>query len=144
MPSEPSGSIPPRASFAGDAGSIVAADPARTPAKIMSMDGVFSDMYDRLVADADDLPGLIAYGFYQLEKREWARAHLNKTGVSPSLKEVTEFCDRYQQSAMKSLKERADGILFEYAKVFLDEQYPAIQEKGNCSGGCSEGRPAGV
>jgi hypothetical protein len=86
---------------------------------------IHSDIWERLIGSAsDDLIGIVAYGLYQKEKREWIDYIASTKGCKPSRDEVQQFSYSYRDSALTKLLSQAEGRL----SAFGDEITQAALE----------------
>ncbi len=89
---------------------------------------VHSDVFDKLIDDDDDLVGLVAYGLYQLRKREWVAAHLAKNGRSPSEDDVKAYSFHFQEGSLDALTHEAEGIMYRYGEEYVQGRLPELQQ----------------
>lgn len=87
---------------------------------------VHSDIFERLVKDADDLVGLVAYGLYQQRKREWMAAHEKTRGSPPTEDDLKAHALNYQQSMIDAIKAEAEGILFAFSDEIMEAKRPQM------------------
>lgn len=87
---------------------------------------IHSDIFDRLVTEPDDLPGLVAYGLYQQRKRQWMADHESKFGRQPSEEELRQYAFGYRDGAVEALKNDAQGILFRFSEEVIELQKPDL------------------
>ncbi len=83
---------------------------------------IHSDIFDRAVENNDNLPGLLAYGMYQLRKRRWIYDYHQRNGRFPSLDAVKEYSFSYRDDVLRSLREEADGALYRFAYSVMEER----------------------
>jgi hypothetical protein len=83
---------------------------------------VHSEVFDRLVKGPNDLPGLIAYGIYQIRKRAWIDACKSKHGLIPSVEELKSFSFGFQADALASLRDEAEGSMFRFAENVMNKR----------------------
>jgi hypothetical protein len=97
-----------------------------------------NDSYNRVleyyVNESDeefDLVGIVAYGLYKRQKRDWIIAYKRKYGGSkPSAAETEAVVDSYcTEDQIATLRERAADLLASYAYTFVEASEPEIREK---------------
>jgi hypothetical protein len=104
-----------------------------TPAATLQIGGedryIHSAVWDNLVESDADIAGMIAYGLYQQRKREWISDCLEKNGALPCKDEVKNHSNGYKTSALKALRDQADGILFQFGEEYADSKLSELQRK---------------
>lgn len=93
----------------------------------------YNKIFEKLVPqdDADDLlVGLIAYGLYKRNKRDWIinykKTHDNNP---PSSQEEIDYEEYNTDQSLKDLKRIAESMLTEYADYVIASETPEIREK---------------
>jgi hypothetical protein len=101
--------------------------PAEVPRSVnVAQRYIHSDLFERLVKDADDLVGLVAYGLYQQRKREWMAAHEKMRGSAPTEDDLKAHALNYQQSMIDAIKTEAEGILFAFSDEIMEAKKPQM------------------
>jgi hypothetical protein len=77
----------------------------------------------------DDLIGLLAYGLYERQKRDFVMGHRKRNGGrSPSDAEIAAINSNYLSSDLRNtLRDRASQILSRYAETYVEAMEPQIQ-----------------
>jgi hypothetical protein len=87
---------------------------------------VFTHFVD-LDSDGDDqLEGLVAYGFYKLAKREWARDIAEREHRKPSEAELAAYVATWTASRLNGLRAQARAVLASFAESVVDDARPRI------------------
>jgi hypothetical protein len=89
---------------------------------------IHSDIFERLVADQDDLAGLVAYGLYQRRKRQWIDREQARKSCLPSEAEVRAYSGTFEDGALSSLKREAEQVLSAFAEDRIIDRFDDIQE----------------
>jgi hypothetical protein len=84
---------------------------------------IHSDIFERLVRDQDDIPGLVAYGIYQIRKREWVDKHEKQYGCLPPRDDVKKYSFTWGDGALDSLRHEAEARMFRFAENVVESQY---------------------
>ena len=104
--------------------------PAAAPAQMGGEQRyIHSAVWDNLVESDDDIAGIIAYGLYQQRKREWISDCLEENGSLPCQDEVKNHSNGYKASALKALRDQADGILFQFGEEYAESKLSELQRK---------------
>ncbi|SMC89677.1 hypothetical protein [Rhizobium sp. RU36D] len=84
---------------------------------------------DFYVEGDDDLIGLLAYGLYERQKRDWVVSHRRRnSGRTPSQEEIAAVTSNYlSQDLRHTLRERAAHILTSYAETYVEAIEPDIR-----------------
>jgi hypothetical protein len=90
---------------------------------------IHSDVWQRLVLSSDDLTGIVAYGLYQLQKREWIAYHEQRYGCLPSEDAVKNYSVGIRDAAITALRNNAEGRLFRFGEVLVSARLPEMQER---------------
>lgn len=88
-----------------------------------------SDIYDRLVRGPDDIPGLVAYGIYQIRKREWIQEHKKRFSCVPTLDEVRKYSFSQRNSTLDSLRHEAEASMYRFAEVFMRDRIDEMEHE---------------
>ncbi len=90
----------------------------------------YNVIYEKLVTDADDLVGLIAYGIYKRHKIEFINKIKTEKGQEPTAEECeTFFLTSTTETQLDSYKSQAETILSETVANIAFEQVRAEEEK---------------
>lgn len=90
----------------------------------------YNAIYEKLVTDADDLVGLIAYGIYKRHKIEVINKIKAKKGHEPSAEECeTFFLTSTTETQLDSYRSQAETILSETVANIAFEQVRAEEER---------------
>ena len=81
---------------------------------------IHSDIFVRLVRDKDDIPGLVAYGIYQIRKREWIDKHQREYGCLPSREDVKKYSFGWGDGALEALRQEAEGDMYRFAESVVE------------------------
>lgn len=90
---------------------------------------IHSDIWDRLLKDADELTAFVAYGLYQKQKREWIDHYTQSHECLPSEDEVKEYSNGYRNSKISALLDAAEAALFRYNSDFTESRIPEMQSR---------------
>jgi hypothetical protein len=90
---------------------------------------IHSDVWDRLVISSDDLTGIVAYGLYQLQKREWIAYYQHCNGCLPGENEVKNYSASKRNAEITALRNNAEGMLFRFGEVIVNARLPEMQER---------------
>lgn len=84
---------------------------------------------DFYVEGEDDLIGLLAYGLYERQKRDWVISHRRRnSGRNPSQEEIAAVTSNYLSHDLRNtLRERAAHILAGYAETYVEAMEPDIR-----------------
>lgn len=94
----------------------------------------FNKIFQRLVRDPDDLVGLVAYGIYKQEKRDWIIRHRNEYSRRPSDDEVRSFNSHYSDMALERFRNEAESMMIDFAEVVVESRAPEIERQAVASG----------
>jgi hypothetical protein len=87
-----------------------------------------SDIFERLSAHNEaDLVGLVAYGIYQRQKREWIAAFYQAHGRFPSQDERQAYAFSYRDGGLSSLRTSAEGTLAAFGERLIEEQIETLR-----------------
>lgn len=87
----------------------------------------YNRMFERLVIDLDDLPGLVAYGIYKHEKRAWLREQSQKGNVvSPT--DEHRYSEHFSDGEIDRLRSQAESALIAFAESIVADKAPDIRE----------------
>ena len=77
----------------------------------------------------DDLIGLLAYGLYERQKRDWVVSHRRRhSGRNPSETELAAVTSNYLSADMRTtLRDRAAHVLSGYAETYVEALEPQIR-----------------
>jgi hypothetical protein len=81
-----------------------------------------SDIYDRLVSGPDDVPGMVAYGIYQIRKREWITFHKQRFDCWPTSEEVRKYSLSLRDNAVDALRQEAEADMYRFAEVIMHDR----------------------
>jgi hypothetical protein len=90
---------------------------------------IHSEIFSKLVANQDDIVGLVAYGIYQVRKREWIEDFRRRHGCLPAEQVVRDHSEGYQNSSLTALRQEAEGRLASFATEIAESQLPELQER---------------
>lgn len=83
---------------------------------------IHSDIFDKLVRGEHDIPGLVAYGLYQIRKREWIAKHQREFSCLPVLDDVKKFSFGWGDGALEALRQEAEADMFRFTESIIDSQ----------------------
>ena len=86
----------------------------------------YSHVFDDLIEDAEDLPGLVAYGFYKLRKRQWIIDFEKEKGQSPDKDQCLEYSFTFRDNSLEALRDEAEGVLFRFAENVIESRKPEL------------------
>lgn len=87
----------------------------------------YNAVFERLVAEPQDIEGFIAYGLYKQAKREWLIQFRESTGRAPTAGEMDAYTSHWTDTALQSLRENAESALSAYAQTAIEFERPAIE-----------------
>lgn len=90
---------------------------------------IHSDVWDRLVTSSEDLTGIVAYGLYQLQKREWIAYYEQRNGCLPGENDVKNYSTSKRQAEITALRNNAEGMLVRFGEVLVSARMPEMQER---------------
>jgi hypothetical protein len=82
---------------------------------------------ERLVRADDDIEDFIAYGLYKFAKREWSVAFTARHGAGPDAAALQAYHLSWTDTALKALRENAEGALSAFAQNIVAAEQPAIE-----------------
>lgn len=90
-----------------------------------------NDIFERFVdPDAEDatitVAGMVAYGLYKKDKRQWMMRFCEEKGRAPSAAEIADYMIGWNQARFDSSKTSAQGVLANFAAYFLAQERPKI------------------
>ena len=88
-----------------------------------------SKVFDELVADDHDLPGLVAYGLYKQRKRNWHKDFVAQFGRAPNEEDIGNFRFSYRSDALQAIKSEAEGILVAFSESMSEQQIPDLMKE---------------
>lgn len=83
---------------------------------------IHSDVFQRLVENPGDIPGLVAYGIYQTRKREWIDTYKKERGRSPSEEEVKNYSFGWRDGSLEALRGEAEADMFRFAEAIMQNK----------------------
>lgn len=96
----------------------------------------YNKVFERLVSDADDIEGFIAYGLYKQSKREWLVGFHAENSRAPTAKEMAAYNAAWTETALQSVRENAESALSAYGDTLIEIASPGIEANA-----LKEGRP---
>lgn len=87
----------------------------------------YNEVFERLVTDADDIEGFIAYGLYKQAKREWLIAYHEQYARAPTAAERAAYNAFWTDTSLQALRENAESALSAYADTIIDAAAPSIE-----------------
>jgi hypothetical protein len=98
------------------------------PNGVSSMD-IAEAVLEFYIEGDDDLIGLLAYGLYERQKRDFVVSHRKRNGGrSPSETELAAVTSNYLSPDLRNtLRDRASQILSSYAETYVEAMEPQIQ-----------------
>lgn len=94
----------------------------------------FSTLFQRLVTGSDDLVGMVAYGIYKQEKRDWIIRFRQQHQKRPTDSEVEAFNDHYSDAALQRFRSEAESMMLDFAEVIVDSRAPEIKKRARVEG----------
>jgi hypothetical protein len=85
-----------------------------------------SHVFDELISSPEDLPGLVAYGFYKSRKRQWIIEFEQENGRAPTKDECLGYSFGFREQALLALRDEAEGTLFRFAEGVIDSRKPEL------------------
>lgn len=85
-----------------------------------------STIMERLVHRPDDLVGLIAYGLYKQEKRDWVIRYGQRYNRRPDVAAMQAFHDSHSDTALGRFRNEAEAILATFVRQSVEDEIPAI------------------
>jgi hypothetical protein len=80
---------------------------------------IHSDIFQKLVKSSNDIPGLVAYGIYQIRKREWIEKYENTHRHPPGRDEVKNYSFGWGDGALNSLRGEAEADMFRFTEKIM-------------------------
>lgn len=94
----------------------------------------FNTIFKRLVSGPDDLVGMVAYGIYKQEKRDWIIRFQTEKGRRPNEAEVWAFNEHFSETALARLRSEAESMLIAFAESVVESRTPDIAKGIMASG----------
>lgn len=94
-----------------------------------SVSDLSESVLDFYIEGEDDLVGLLAYGLYERQKRDWIIGHRRRnSGRTPTEAELAAVTSNYlSQDLRNTLRDRAVQILSSYAETYVEAIEPQIR-----------------
>lgn len=91
--------------------------------------GNYSRIFERLVRDADDLVGLVAYGLYKQSKRDWIIRFYEENGSRPGQADLENHYKYFSAPAdLERFRSEAEKMMLSFAEVIVDDRQPEIED----------------
>jgi hypothetical protein len=88
---------------------------------------IHSDVFERIVGGSDDIPGLVAYGIYQIRKREWIEEYQKERGHLPTREEVRNYSFGWRDGSLDSLRGEAEADMFRFAESVMKKKIAEME-----------------
>src|SRR5829696_7304624 len=79
-------------------------------------------------AEAEQIPGIIAYGLYKIAKREWASKLYQREGRKPTEEELEAYIRTWTESRIRGVTQQAESVLASFATSVIESATPQIRE----------------
>lgn len=86
-----------------------------------------NDIYDKFTQDSEsEVLGLIAYGLYKREKRQWMDTFCQEKNRRPNEDDLRDFYRTWTPAHIEFVKNSASSVLAEFAQDVIDKEEPEI------------------